>query len=360
MRVEAEQPEVEEMKVEDQPSANACHSVKKRKLELGPKDCLSRGKRMVNVSLKKGKKNEKDAAESKTLSRNVSFKKGKKNEKDAAESKTLRRKVRVAAEPKSTGSAAHLREISAANLTRTTGARSVGSGTFGTCYPGKFRGIPVVIKEYKERSRTSLSFLQRQAKHEANVLLQLGDHPGIPLLFGVCLKEMPVCIVMKFHGDGKDSLTVYKAAKEKLINDQKHWNTILIETADSLDHVHRCGYVHNDLKSNNVVLEKREDEKLHPVIIDFGNSVLLSKARNPVPKPAHLRAQYKDTYIAPELVDGSGKPSIKSDIYALAFLVKTVYKISSFHSVAAVKKALVASPNDRPTVKELKAALSAK
>ena len=303
----AEQPEVEEMIVEHQPSANACHSVKKRKLEE-PKDSLSRGKRMVNASLNKGKK----------------------NEKGTAASKTVRREVRVS-EPKSTSSAAHLKQISASNLTRTT-ARSIGSGTFGTCYLGKFRGISVVIKEYKERGHPGgerLSFLQRQAKHEANVLLQLGDHPGIPLFFGVCLKEKPVSIVMKFHGDGKDSLTVYKASKNKLISEQKEWNTILIEIADALDHVHRCGYAHNDLKSNNVVLETRENERLHPVIIDFGNSVLFSKARNPAPKPAHLRAQYKDSYIAPELVDGTGRPSIKSDIYALAFLVKTVYGLVS-------------------------------
>ena len=72
---------------------------------------------------------------------------------------------------------------------------------------------------------------------------------------------------MKFHGDGKDSLTVYKAAKDKLINEQKDWNTILIETADALDHVYHCGYVHNDLKSNNVVLEQREDKRLHPVVV---------------------------------------------------------------------------------------------
>jgi len=94
---------------------------------------------------------------------------------------------------------------------------------------------------------------------------------------------------MKFHGDGKDSLTVYKAAKNNLISEKKEWNAILCETADALDHINRCGYAHNDLKSNNVFLEKREDERLHPVIIDFGKSVLLIKAKNPPAKPMHVR-----------------------------------------------------------------------
>ena len=126
-----------------------------------------------------------------------------------------------------------------------------------------------------------------------------------------------------------------------------------------MDHVHRCGYAHNDLKSNNVVLEKREDERLHTVIIDFSKSVLLIKAKNPPAKPMHVRDQYKDSYIAPELVDGTGKPSIKSDIYALSFLIKSVYRLLHFRNVAAVKNALVTSPEERPTIKELKAALSA-
>lgn len=315
--------------------------MKKRKLEQ-PKECLSRGKRMVKASLN----NEKKKEETKVAS------------------KTLTRKVHVTAKPRlsSNPTCVNMKEISAANLTRSAAARSIGKGTFGTCYPGKYRGICVVIKQYNDKGRPGderLSFLQKQAKHKANVLLQLGDHPGIPLFFGVCLKEKPVSTVLKFHGDGRESLTLYKTAKTKLISEQKIWNRILVDTDEALDHIHSCGYAHNDLKSNNVVLEKREDERLHCVIIDFGNSVMLCKARNPPPKPAHLRAHYKDSYIAPELIDGTGKPSIKSDIYALAFLVKTVYNISRFCNVAAIMNALVASPQDRPTIKELKAALSA-
>ena len=91
---------------------------------------------------------------------------------------------------------------------------------------------------------------------------------------------MPVSIVLKFHGEGGQSLTVHKAAKNSVISEQKNWNRILHDTADALEHIHNCGFVHNDLKSNNVLLEKRVD---HPVIIDFGNSVAFSKAKNPVP-----------------------------------------------------------------------------
>lgn len=338
-RASVERSEKNEEELHPSAPANASHSdEKKRRPEEAEKN-LPRGKKMVRASLQGSKK----------------------NGEGTVAPKASRRKVHSSAKPKESDNT-KLREISAANLTRAAGATSIGSGTFGTCYPGKYRGIDVVIKQYKERSCQGgerLSFLQREAKHEANVLLRLGDHPGIPFLFGVCLKEKPVSIVMKFHGDGKDSLTVYKAAKNNLISEKKEWNTILCETADALDHVHRCGYAHNDLKSNNVVLEKREDERLHPVIIDFGKSVLLITAKNPPAKPMHVRSQYKDSYIAPELVDGTGKPSAKSDIYALSFLIKSVYRLLRFRNVVAVKNALVMPPEKRPTIKELKAALSA-
>ena len=232
----------------------------------------------------------------------------------------------------------------------------------GNIYPGLIR---VVIKEYKKISRPggksadSLSQMQKEARHEARIISQFLDHHGLPLLFGVCLNEMPVSIVLKFNGEGNESLTIYKAAKTKCISDKLEWNKILWDTADALQHIHEAGYVHNDLKSNNVVLEKREDDKIHPVIIDFGKSVVIEKAKKAAAKPLHLRGHYKHSYIAPELINGTGRPSIESDVFALGFLIKTVYKLLKFQNISTVKDALIRdSPNNRPSISDLKEALS--
>ena len=77
--------------------------------------------------------------------------------------------------------------------------------------------------------------------------------------------------------------------------------------------------MHNDLKCNNVVLEKREDQLLHPIIVDFGKSVAFTKAKIAIPKPSHLKGHYKNSYIALELVDGMGKPSVERDVYSLTY-----------------------------------------
>ena len=209
------------------------------------------------------------------------------------------------------------KELAPENLVRDQGARSIGSGTFGDCYPGKYRGISVVIKKYKEKRDFSFSFLQREARHEAQVLQQLGDHPGIPLLFGVVLKKKLVSLVLKYHGDGGESLTVYKAAKNSSVSELKDWNRILHDTAVALDHIHKCGFTHNYLKCNNVVLEKREDQLLNPVIVDF------------------------------------------CDVYSLTYIINKVYGLLKFKTMPCIKKGLSEVATNRPSIIEITSALRA-
>ena len=85
--------------------------------------------------------------------------------------------------------------------------------------------------------------------------------------------------------------------------------------------------------------------------------MLLKKAKSPVAKPAHQRKAYQNSYIASELLDGTGKPSVESDIYALAFLIKGVYIILG-NIDANVKSALAKSPKSRPPISVLKVAFS--
>ena len=172
------------------------------------------------------------------------------------------------------------------------------------------------------------------------VLQKSGDHPGIPLLFGVVLKKKPVSLVLKYHGEGGESPTVYKAVKNSSVSEQKDWKRILHDTAVALDHIHRCGFMHNDLKCNNVVLEKREDQLLHPIIVDFGKSVAFTKAKLAVPKPSHLKGHYKNSYIALELVDGMRKPSVKRDVYSLTYLINKVYGLLKFKTMPCIEKGI--------------------
>ena len=93
--------------------------------------------------------------------------------------------------------------------------------------------------------------------HEAKVLNTLGDHEGLPLLFGVCVDMEPFCLVTQFYGLGDESLTLHKAIKSKIL-DKRQTAQIFLSLLRTLEYIHSKGYLHNDLKSKMLYLNKGE------------------------------------------------------------------------------------------------------
>lgn len=107
--------------------------------------------------------------------------------------------------------------------------------------------------------------IPEKGSHEAKIINHLEDHRSIPLVFSLVTKTQPIRLVTKFHGRKDKSLTVQK---QKL--DKPTWLKILKNIFEALEHVHSEGMLHNDLKTNNV-MEQRKSE-WNPVIIDFGKA----------------------------------------------------------------------------------------
>ena len=63
---------------------------------------------------------------------------------------------------------------------------------------------------------------------QATILKHLGDHPGLPLLYGVSTDDIPVSLVLKFHGEGGESLTIYKATKYDKVSAKEEWDNIFL------------------------------------------------------------------------------------------------------------------------------------
>ena len=104
--------------------------------------------------------------------------------------------------------------------------------------------------------------MKREVFHEARMICHLGDHRGLPLLFGVVTESVPFPLVMQFHGMKCQSVTLRKGLqhlKDKL--DRPCWLDILKNIIKVLNHVRSVSVLHNDLKSQ---------EKWNPVIIDSG------------------------------------------------------------------------------------------
>lgn len=232
----------------------------------------------------------------------------------------------------------------------------LGSGTFGTCHLAHYRGILVAVKEFKSRRSRPDKDVKREVLNEARMISHLGDHRGLPLLFGVITKSTPFRLVTQFHGDKIQSLTLYKAMKRVEL-DKPCWLRILRGIIEALSHVHSKDILHNDLKSNNIVLEKRGKD-WNPVIIDFGKARFISNPKALMSLSASAQEQYRRSYphIAPEIVRGESRQSVQSDVFSIgriALAILNLLPTATALSLKAAKQAILDNPAKRPSLEEL-------
>ena len=100
----------------------------------------------------------------------------------------------------------------------------------------------------QRKSWTALNFYVER-------ISSLGDHPNLPMIFGVVTKSLPFCLVTQFHGVKETSLTLHQAANTNMLTPTS-CISIFKKICVALSQVHLKGYLHNDLKANNVVLER--------------------------------------------------------------------------------------------------------
>ena len=200
---------------------------------------------------------------------------------------------------------------------------------------------------------------KRNLIHEAGVITSLCDHEGLPLFFGVITAKKPLCFVTQFHEIHKQSVTLQQAANASMIKPSECLETFA-EICLALQHVHSRGFLHNDVKSNNVVLERRRNSnKYNAILIDFGKSTQASTILTSVSSTKRAHHPTK-SYLAPEVLK-QRRYSTASDIYSVGRMIKSVSKIMGFYERARVlvKNALAEEPSLRPHLDKLIAEINA-
>lgn len=229
--------------------------------------------------------------------------------------------------------------------------KPIGSGSFGDVFLAEYRGIKTVVKEVKKRneSRSETERCKREVLHEARMLRYLGDHPNLPFLFGVILEREPYALVTQFHGTEGESLTLHKAARKKVLC-KKSTAIVFKNIAKTVEHIHTKGVVHNDLKANNVLIQRDSEGNYQPVVIDFGKSEEITKLT--------ARTRTGD-YIAPEVREGQ-KQSTASDIFSFGIMLESCVSNRSFKALFSelIVSATSRRIGDRPSAREVVCALN--
>jgi tRNA A-37 threonylcarbamoyl transferase component Bud32 len=234
----------------------------------------------------------------------------------------------------------------------------IGSGSYGDCYSAKYRGIDVVVKRAKTRNKKEDNKrVIREVLHEGKVINALGDFEGLPLLFGVITAKAPICLVLQFHGVNMRSLTLYHAAEKELIVSQNACIAIFDKICSTLQYVHSKGFLHNDIKSNNVILEERNDSSGYfPILIDFGKSKTIQVASN---SEKLLVPRCQKSYLAPEVIE-CGRESTASDVFSLGQMLRNVSKQLALNDIfrQVVQEACKECAAQRITLKEFSSAIA--
>ena len=86
-------------------------------------------------------------------------------------------------------------------------------------------------------------------------------HVSIPYLLGVQIEEKHFSLVMQFNGEATESVTIYKLLNQTMAKPlsltTNEWISILVDIAEAVFHVHNKGFLHCDVKSNNVLVAGR-------------------------------------------------------------------------------------------------------
>lgn len=187
--------------------------------------------------------------------------------------------------------------------------KRVGSGGFSTVFSARERstGATVAVKVVHLAGRVP-GEARAAVRLEAEAMAAVGDSPhATRLVAQMETAASEPCLITTLHPKGTlhDRIVVGGA----LAASEAIW--IGESIGRCIETLHNNGFVHGDLKARNVMF----DDGGEPVLIDFGSAERLdvesSEGAAPVVAQSH---------VAPELLSGA-RPSIRSDIYALAALI---------------------------------------
>jgi len=227
----------------------------------------------------------------------------------------------------------------------------LGEGAYGSVYKvyQKTTNYIRAVKAIKKKSVYKDEFM-----NEIEVLKTV-DHPNIIKLFD-CYYDSIFYYMVEEYCNGGDLFDYIK--KEKCFNERKA-SIIFKQLLSAINYLHKKNIVHRDIKPDNIVFIKTDNNNIFIKIIDFGTSTAF--------KGKNLSQEFGTIYyIAPEVFMNNYNE--KADIWSCGIILYTIIKAKILHSklnfpvkdfknisheaIEFIKSLLTYNPEKRPSAEE--------
>nr|CDS26764.1 tyrosine protein kinase Btk29A [Hymenolepis microstoma] len=139
----------------------------------------------------------------------------------------------------------------------------IGKGQFGVVKRGKFRNIPVAVKQMVENAMNEEDFIE-EAKN-----MRFLNHPNLVQLFGVVLKKRPIMIITEYmkYGSLRDFL---RQRQTQFCNRPVVLADICAQVGNGMAYLEREQFVHRDLAARNCLVKSVSRNSVVVKVADFG------------------------------------------------------------------------------------------
>jgi len=190
--------------------------------------------------------------------------------------------------------------------------QQIGAGAFGQVFRARDELLGRVV---------ALKIIVADFLAEARTVARL-DHPHIVPIYDVGLAGSTAWMAMKLiDGVSLDRLILQEGPlpSERAI-------AILVQTAGALDHAHRRGIVHRDVKPSNILVSRGESGAEHAWLADFG----IAKTLTGDASSNESLIAGTPAYMAPEQITGK-RVDARTDVFALSCVaVETLTGVRCF------------------------------
>ena len=148
----------------------------------------------------------------------------------------------------------------------------------------------------------------------------------MPWIYGIVHEQK--IIVLSLHTIDNFSFTIHSTLCSDinaLTLSADEWKKIIYGIILAINYLHNKSILHNDIKANNVLIQRLGSE-FHSILIDLGKGCLLQHGKIYHMSDAQRRREYKKKYPhrAPDLVDGYCNQSKSSDRFSVGRLIKQI------------------------------------